>query len=174
MHAQTRGRPAPAPSRYSFTFKVDTASLPQGVSVREVASGQSIRYFIKNTSHVPLIVNQRHQKDRLVSGNKLVSGKVYQYFPDGVPMEGQRHLKGWQAPFGEIKETVLALQEPSKIYDGRKPGLGRDVPPAEPYAVPATFNGQPFQIQGTVHYQLNKAYDAYHPTKTGKDLPPGR
>ena len=50
MHAQTRDRPAPAPSRYSFTFNIDAASLPRGVSVREVASGQSTRYFIKNAS----------------------------------------------------------------------------------------------------------------------------
>ncbi len=169
VHAYPRDRPAPSPSRYSFTFEIDTASLPKGVSVRKIANGQTTRFFIKNTSDVPLIINQRHQANRLVSGNKLVSGKVFHYFPNGVPMEGKQHLKGWQAPFGEITETLLVFSEPKKIYEGRKPGLGRKLPPAEPYAVPATFDGKPFKIKGKVSYQLNKAYDAYYQAKNKGD-----
>ena len=106
----SRDRPAPPPSRYGFTFKIDAKSLPKGVTVREVRNESSVRYFIKNTSNVPLIINERFQNDRLVSGAKLVSGRVLHYFPKGVPMEGKRHLKGWRAPFGEIPETLLYIK----------------------------------------------------------------
>ena len=75
----SRERPAPAPSRYGFTFKIDAKSLPKGVLVREVRNESSIRYFIKNTSDVPLIINERFlQNDRLVSGAKLVFGRVFE------------------------------------------------------------------------------------------------
>ena len=112
-YAQRRGRPAPPPSRYVYTLKIDAKSLPKGVDVRTVGTGNTSRYFIKNTSDKPLVINERYQDKRLVSGAKLVSGKVYHYFPNGVPMEGKRHLKGWQAPFGVIKETLLSLPKES-------------------------------------------------------------
>jgi hypothetical protein len=83
-----RDRPAPPPSRYGFTFVIDAKSLPKGVTIREVRSETSIRYFIKNTSDMPLIINERFQNNRLVSGAKLVSGEVLNYFPNGVPMAG--------------------------------------------------------------------------------------
>ena len=123
-----RERPAPTPSRYGFTFEIDAKSLPKGVTVREVRNASSVRYFIKNTSNIPLIINERFQNDRLISGAKLVSSKVLNYFPNGVPMVGKRHLKGWQAPLGEIPETLLHIKEPKKIYEGRNLGLRRNCP----------------------------------------------
>ena len=164
----SRERPAPAPSRYGFTFKIDAKSLPKGVTVREVRNESSVRYFIKNTSNVPLIINERFQNDRLVSGAKLVSGRVLHYFPNGVPMEGKRHLKGWQAPFGEIPETLLYIKEPKKIYEGRKVGLTKELPKPEKMSIPANLNGTPYEIKGTINYHLNKAYDLFHRIKNPK------
>jgi hypothetical protein len=42
-----RERPAPPPSRYGYTLKFDAKSLPSGVTVREVRTGDMARYFIK-------------------------------------------------------------------------------------------------------------------------------
>ena len=89
----SRDRPAPPPSQYGFTLKIDTKSLPKGIMVREVRDESRVRYFIKNTSDLALIINERFQNDRLISGAKLVSGRVLHYFPNGVPMQGKQHLK---------------------------------------------------------------------------------
>jgi hypothetical protein len=63
---------------------------------------------------------------------------VYQYFPNGVPMEGKTHLKGWQAPFGDIPETILTLaKEPARIHEGRGPGLSKELPEPEAFSIPA-------------------------------------
>jgi len=164
----SRDRPAPPPSRYGFTFKIDAKSLPKGVRVREVRNESGVRYFIRNTDDVPLIINERFQNDRLISGAKLVSGRVLHYFPNGVPMQGKRHLKGWQAPFGEIPETLLYIKEPKKIYEGRKTGLTRELPKPEKMSIPANLGGKPYEIKGTVKYHLNKAYDIFHRIKNPK------
>lgn len=165
LAAGGRGRPAPPPSRYGYVLKIDPKSLPRGVSIREVNDKLGHRLFIRNASDVPLILDQRFQNGRLVSGAKLVDGKVYHYFPNGVPMEGKQHLKGWQAPFGDIPETLLHLpQEPAKITEGRKPGLGKDLPRPDPVVIAADYAGRPYEIRGTIHYTLNPAYDA--PPKT--------
>ena len=161
-------RPAPPPSRYGFTFKIDANSLPKGVTIREVHNESSVRYSIRNTNDVPLIINERFQDDRLVSGAKLVSGRVLHYFPNGVPMEGKRHLKGWQAPFGEIPETLLYIKEPKKIHEGRKVGLTTELPKPEKTSIPANLNGMPYEIKGTIKYHLNKAYDVFHRIKSPK------
>jgi hypothetical protein len=166
-----RDRPAPPPSRYGFSFKIDARLLPKGVTLREVRTETSIRYFIKNTGNVPLIINERFQNGRLVGGSKLVGGAVLNYFPNGVPMAGKRHLKGWQAPFGKIPETLLHIKEPKKIYEGRKAGLTRILPKAEPHSIPANLGGNPFKIKGTIHYHLNKVYDTFHGIKTPKPKP---
>ena len=158
-----RERPSPTPSRYGFTFEIDAKSLPKGVTVREVRNASNVRYFVKNTSNIPLIINERFQNDRLVSGAKLVSSKVLNYFPNGVPMVGKRHLKGWQAPFGEIPETVLHIKEPKKIYEGRKAGLTKELPKSEKSSIPASLDGTPYEIKGTIKYHLNKTYDAFYP-----------
>lgn len=166
--ARAQGRPAPPPSRYGYTLKIDLKSLPKGVTVREVRDGQPPRWFIANASDVPLVLNEIHRNGALVAGTKLVSGKVYQYFPTGVPMEGKTHLKGWQAPFGDIKETLLYLpQEPAQIYAGRKPGLSKELPKPEPFSLPASYDGKPHPIEGTVHYHLNEAYDAFYKQDRG-------
>ncbi|NJN64696.1 MAG: hypothetical protein HC882_07325, partial [Acidobacteria bacterium] len=56
----------------------------------------------------------------------------------GVPMEGKQHQTGWQAPFGDIPETLFVLpREPAKIYEGRQPCLGKTLPPDEPIAIVA-------------------------------------
>jgi len=164
LRAQGRGeKPAPPLSRYGFRLSIDTKSLPKGVSVREVRDQLGSRWFITNTSDVPLIIQERFQNEQLVSGAKLVGGQVYHYFPTGVPMEGKTHLKGWQAPFGEIKETLLYMaREPEKIYEGRKPGLGKELPPAEPLVIPAKLDGKPYEIKGSIEYYLNEAYDEFH------------
>ena len=169
-----RDRPAPPPSRYGFTFVIDAKSLPKGATIREVRSETSIRYFIKNTSDVPLIINERFQNNRLVSGAKLVSGEVLNYFPNGVPMVGKRHLKGWQSPFGKIPETLLYIKEPKKIHEGRIAGLTRKLPPEEKLSIAANLNGKPYEIIGTIHFHLNKAYDTFHRIKIPKPKTPGR
>ena len=158
--AEARDKPAPPPSRYSYSIKVDEKSLPKGVSVREVVAGQSSRYFIKNAGDLPLVIGEIHSNNQLVSGTKLQYGKVYGWFPNGVPMEGKTHLKGWQAPFGDIPESLLMLpREPAKIYEGRKPGLGKEVPKPEAASIKVTYDGQPHEIKITIHYSLNEAYD---------------
>ena len=160
MYTLARERPAPPPSRYAYSFKVDEKSLPKGVTVREVASGKDSRYFIKNTGKTPLVIGEIYSNDKLVSGTKLASGKVYGWFPSGVPMEGKTHLKGWQAPFGDIEETLLTLpREPAKIIEGRKPGLGKEVPKPEESTIKASYDGKPYEIKITIHYRLNEAYD---------------
>lgn len=164
--AYSQGRPAPPPSRYGYSLKVDAASLPAGVKLRELRDELGARYFISNAGDRPLVINERFQNNVLVAGTKLVSGKVYQYFPTGVPMEGKTHLKGWQAPFGDIPETLLFLPDaPAKIYEGRQPGLSKELPAPEPFSIPVTYDGKTNAIRGTVHYHLNAAYDEFHKAK---------
>jgi hypothetical protein len=76
-------------------------------------------------------------------------------------MEGKQHLKGWQAPFGDVEETLLALpREPAKIAAGRQRGLDKTLPPDEPITIAVKYDGKPYQIKATVKYHLNLAYDA--------------
>lgn len=161
--ALARDKPAPPPSRWGFTLKIDEKSLPEGVTVRLAGEGTMARYFIKNESETPLVIDERFQDGKLVTGAKLVGGKVYHYFPNGVPMEGKTHLKGWQAPFGDIEETLLHLpREPEKIGQGRQPGLGKDLTEPQAVAIPANYDGEPYKIKGTVTFHLNEAYDEFH------------
>jgi hypothetical protein len=153
-------RPAPPPSRYEYSFQIDEKSLPKGVSARQVGEGKTLRYFIKNASDKPLVIGEIFSNDKLVSGTKLENGKVYGWFPSGVPMEGKTHLKGWQAPFGDIEETILILpREPAKIVEGRQPGLGKEVPKPEESAIKVSYDNKPYEIKITIHYRLNAAYD---------------
>lgn len=166
LSAQGRGKPAPPPSRYAYTLKVDPKSLPDGVKIRESSDAGPPRLFISNASDKPLVIDERFQNKVLVSGAKLMNGKVYQYFPTGVPMEGKTHLKGWQAPFGDIPETILRLPtDPERIYKGREPGLGAELPKPEPFSIPATYDGEPHPLTGEIHYQLNPAYDEFYKAK---------
>ncbi len=161
--AQSRGKPAPPPSRYTYTLKVDVKALPKGVTVREAKDEGPPRLFIANSSDAPLVIDERFQNNVLVTGTKLMGGKVYHYFPTGVPMEGKTHLKGWQAPFGDIPETILRLpRDPEKVYAGRAEGLGKELPEPEAFSIPATFDGKPHPITGQIHYHLNEAYDAFY------------
>lgn len=161
--AQSRGKPAPPPSRYAYTLKVDEKSLPKGVKIRKAEGEGPQRLFISNSSDKPLVIDERFQDKALVTGTKLMNGKVYHYFPNGVPMEGKTHLKGWQAPFGDIPETILRLpRDPEKIYAGRAAGLGKELPAPEPFSLPATFDGAAHPITGTIEYHLNPAYDAFY------------
>ncbi|WP_254508471.1 hypothetical protein [Anatilimnocola floriformis] len=165
-YGQGRTKPAPPPSRYGYTLKIDAKSLPKGVTIREVRDEKTTRLFIANSSDVPLVIHERYQGDTLATGTKLVSGQVYQYFPSGVPMEGKTHLKGWQAPFGEIKETLLYLdKEPAKIYEGREPGHSKELPAPEKVAIPAKLDDNSYEIKGVVEYHLNDEYDAFHQPK---------
>ena len=155
-----RERPAPSPSRYAYSFKIDEKSLPKGVTVREAGEGNMRRYFIKNSGEKPLVIGEIFSNEKLVSGTKLENGKVYGWFPSGVPMEGKTHLKGWQAPFGDIEETLLILpREPAKIVEGRKPGLGKDIPKPEESSIKVNYDGKPYEIKITIHYRLNEEYD---------------
>ncbi|QDU98044.1 hypothetical protein [Lignipirellula cremea] len=159
--AQRPGKPAPPPSRYSYTLSIDAKSLPPGVTVRKVSDDLGVRHFVKNSSDKPLVLAMIYSNDRLVSGKKLLGGKVYGWFPSGVPMAGKQHLKGWQAPFGDIEETLLTLpRDPERIYAGREKGLDKTLPADEPVTIEAEYDGQPYAIKGTIHYQLNPAYDA--------------
>lgn len=167
--AQRGEKPAPPPSRYSYTIKFDLESLPAGVTLREARNGPMTQWFIANSSETPLVIHERFQGETLAAGTKLVSGKVYQYFPNGVPMEGKTHLKGWQAPFGEIKETLFYLpKEPAKIYEGRKADLPKDLPAPEAISIPVKYDDKPHDIKATVHFHLNEAYDAYYRDKDKK------
>lgn len=160
LPAIARERPAPPPSRYAYSFTIDEKSLPEGVTVRKAGEGNAARYFLKNAGEKPLVIGEIFSNEKLVSGTKLQNGKVYGWFPNGVPMEGKTHLKGWQAPFGDIEETVLILpREPLKIPEGRKPGLGKEVPKPEESAIKVSFDGKPYEIKITIHYRLNEAYD---------------
>lgn len=161
LFAQRRpGRPAPPASRYGYTFVVDVKSLPDGVKIRTVGEPQANRHFMSNGSDVPLVINERFSQERLVGGTKLVSGQVFHYFPNGVPMAGKTHLKGWQAPFGVIKETLLTLpKDPAKIYEGRKPGVPAKLPPNENSSIAAKLDGKPYAIKIKIVYHLNPAYD---------------
>lgn len=161
--AQSRGKPAPPPSRYTYTLRVDEKSLPKGVTIRETKDAGPPRLFIANSSDVPLVIDERFQGKTLAAGTKLMGGKVYHYFPTGVPMEGKQHLKGWQAPFGDIPETILRLpRDPEKIYAGRAEGLGKELPAPEPFSLPATYDEKPQPITGMIHYELNPAYDEFY------------
>ena len=165
LAGDTGGRkPAPPPSRYRYTLEFDKKSLPKGVTVREhkVGDGMIVRYFVKNTSDTPLIFNDKYDATgKLVAGDKVVSGKAYQYYPNGVPMEGKQHLKGWQAPFGDMEEAAILLTTtPSKIADGREPGKDKELPPPEPAVIPVKYDGKPYELKVTIHYHLNEAYDA--------------
>jgi hypothetical protein len=158
-------RPASPPSRYGYSIKIDIESLPEGVTVREVGEVGNIRFFITNSSDIPLIINQRFDLiGRLACAEKLVSSKVYQYYPNGVCMEGLTHLKGWQDPFGEINSTLIYLEKvPQKIVAGRKPNLAKDcLPEPEPFAIPVNYDGQPYEIEGLIYYHWNDYYDEYY------------
>lgn len=166
LPAQGRGKPAPPPSRYTYMLKVDEKSLPMGVKIRESSDALPPRLFISNAGDKPLVIDERFQNKVLVSGAKLMNGKVYHYFPTGVPMEGKTHLKGWQAPFGDIPETILRLPtDPAKIAESREPGLGAELPKPEPFSITASYDDKPHAITGEIHYQLNPAYDEFHKAK---------
>ena len=169
---QAQRRPGPPPSRYSYTLTVDAKTLPKGVTVRTIKAGGYTRHFIKNTGEKPLVINRKLRLKRLIAGTKLVSGKVYQYFPNGVPMAGKTHLKGWQAPFGVIKETLLRLpKDPDTIYKGRKAGLSRKVPADEAAEIPAHYDGKPRPIKVRIRYRLNPKYDVHYGLKVPKAKP---
>ncbi|MEX2213807.1 MAG: hypothetical protein WD768_06755 [Phycisphaeraceae bacterium] len=158
-HAQRR--PAPQPSRYRYTLEFDKETLPQGVEVREVKIGELRRYMVKNTSNTLLIFNEKFSADKLVAGDKVVAGKAYHYYPNGVPMEGKQHLKGWQAPFGDMEEAAILLEkDPDKIHQGRKPGLGKELPAPEKTVIATKYGDKPYDLKVTIHYHLNSAYDA--------------
>jgi hypothetical protein len=163
LAAQARQRPAPPPSRYTYTLHVDADSLPQGAKIRASDDDLPARLFISNAGDKPLVIDERMQNDALVAGTKLMQGKVYHYFPRGVPMEGKTHLKGWQAPFGDIPETLLRLpRDPDEIAAGRAPGLGRELPKAKAFSIPATYDDKPHPITGEIRFQLNPEYDAFY------------
>lgn len=150
-------KPAPPASKYAYTFELDVKSLPKGVVARKATDGP-VRYFLKNESDVPLVIDERFQNETLVGGTKLQNGKVFGYFPSGVPMEGKQHLKGWQAPFGDIEETLLNLnKEPAGIAAGREAGAPDEPPTPEAIAIPAKYDGKPYEIKGTIRYRLNEA-----------------
>lgn len=154
-----RDRPAPPASRYTYTLVIDTKSLPKGVNVRVQKDEFGVRNFISNTGDMPLVINEIYSNDRLVSGTKLVSGKVYNWFPNGVPMVGKQHLKGWQAPFGDSKEAIIRLpRDPVKIYEGRKAGLSDELPPNEKVVIQSLYDGKSYEIKATVIYALNPKY----------------
>jgi hypothetical protein len=155
-------RPAAPPSRYGYSLKIDLNSLPKGVTIREVGEFGNVRLFITNSSNIPLIINENIDMGRLIHANKLVSGKVYGYFPSGIPMEGKTHLKGWQES-EKMKEVILSLaRSPSKIDAGRKRNLSEILPEPEYVSIPANYDGRPYEIKGFVHYYLNKRYDEYN------------
>jgi hypothetical protein len=159
----TISRPIPPPSRYSYSIKIDLDSLPEGVTISAVGEVGNVRLFIANSSDKPLIVNEIFNMGRLVGGSKLIADKVYQYYPSGVPMAGLSHLKGWQAPFGDISSTLFYLpKEPHKIYEGRQRSLSKDLPDPEPVSIPINYDGQPDWIKGSIHYHLNNMYDEYY------------
>lgn len=154
-------RPAPQQSRYSYYLKIDEKSLPKGVKLRVNKSEFGVRNFITNTSDVPLVINEIYSNDRLVAGKKLVGGKVLQWFPNGVPMQGKTHLKGWQSPFGEIKEAILRLpRDPAMIAKGRQKGLSEKLPANEEVVIRSLYDGKAYEIKATVIYELNPKYEA--------------
>lgn len=159
-------RPAPPPSRFSYTLTMDPASLPPGVTAKENKKGQATGFFMANTSDTPLIVKETFSLDKLVGGTKLVSGKVYFYFPNGIPMEGKQHLKGWQIFSDEIKQTIVTLpNEPATISANRKPGVPKNIPAPESFVIPVKYDGKEQSLRGTVRFHLNPEYDAYHEKK---------
>ncbi len=165
-------RPAPPPSRYTFTLEVDPKSLPKGISVKKQGEENDTRLFITNASEVPLVIDERFSNEVLVAGTKLVGGKVYNYFPNGVPMEGKTHLKGWQAPFGDMEQTLLMLPTPpDTIYKGRAAGLGPELPKPEAAVIAAKYDDATYDIKVTIHYHLNPAYDEHYKTKVKEEKP---
>jgi hypothetical protein len=142
---------------------VEADSLPKGVKVRESDDDLPARLFLSNASETPLVIDERMQNDRLVAGTQLLGGKVYHYFPSGVPMEGKTHLQGWQAPFGDIPETLLRLpRDPDEIAAGRAAGLGRELPQPQAFSMPARYGDKSRPITGEIRFQLNPAYDAFY------------
>ncbi|HTN75962.1 MAG TPA: hypothetical protein VL096_11975, partial [Pirellulaceae bacterium] len=51
---------------------------------------------------------------------------------------------------------------PAKIYEGRAPGLGKELPEPEEFSLPATYDSKPHPITGKIHYHLNAEYDAFY------------
>ena len=51
-------KPAPPPSRYTYTLEFDEKSLPEGVTIRTVSDDLGTRYFIKNVSEKPLVIKE--------------------------------------------------------------------------------------------------------------------
>jgi len=159
-------RPPLHPSRYEYSLKIDLDSLPEGVTIREREDGDIVNSIlvISNSSDIPLIIYEIFDAaGRLVCGTKLVSSKVYEYCPNGIPREGQTHLKGWQ-PFWDFSTFngfihFCLEREPYKIYEGRQSGLSKDIPEPEPVSIPANYDGQPYEIRGVIHYHLNESYD---------------
>lgn len=151
IQSNAQAKRAP-PSRYTYVLEFDVSNLPEGVKIK----GQ----FISNSSDIPLIISEKFDMfGRFIGGTKLKSGKVYRYYPDGIPMSGKQHLKGWQTPF-DVNGTRLSLHSaPVTIYEGKKRGLSKKIPKSERFTIPAKFNNKPYEIKGMIHYKLNPAYD---------------
>ncbi len=130
----------------------------------------NVRWFISNSSDKPLIIHERfHLDGELDYGEKLVSGKVYQYFRNGIPMQGKQHLKGWQLSSVGITPFYLE-KEPHKIYEGRLENLSKALPAPEQIYFPTKYDGKPHCIKGFIHYHLNDLYDQYYLSQRSPEI----
>ena len=148
-------KPEPS-SRLTYHLEVDSGSLPAGVSVRvrQVPGSDRVQSWIRNESETPLIVLTVNAQGAVIRRQKLVDRRVYLA---GSPREEAEHSVQWQHLEG-VEEVLLSLSyTPEAVIRGRLPdaGAATEVPPPEPFSIPALFGAEERPITGKIVYSLD-------------------
>jgi hypothetical protein len=147
-------KPAPARSRFRFQLEIDPKSLPEGVVVEKREVQKIFQTWIRNTGKTPLERLHLDGQGQPWGGTRLAEGKVYGYFPNGVPMAGKEHLKGWVLSEGVEWQQIIPDQEPAGIAMGRQDG-SLEVPTPDSFSQEWTYGDKKWTITGRIVYSLN-------------------
>lgn len=152
-------------SRFNYDLIIDKTTLPKEIicEIRQSTDTESrIQTWIRNPSNIPFQTTQKDALGHIVRGTKLVDGKVYGYYQNGVPVEGGNHLKGWVVHEEVDKYMMILNKSPEGALLGMEKGLADNTPlPAdESVSFFWDFGGKEWIIKGKVVYSINKSYDA--------------
>ncbi len=143
------------PSSLQYHLKVDSASLPEGVTARErrVPGTDQLQTWIGNPTDIPFVIITTDLEGKVIRRQKIVGRQV---FIESAPSGGTSDERQWQRLPG-IEDVLIGLNfTPSAIVEGRQRPAGTDidVPAPESFSIGATFGGEAVPIRGTIVYSL--------------------
>jgi hypothetical protein len=154
-------RLAPPPSRFKYDFIVDPTTLPSGVTCETIRSASGyLQNWIKNSSEIPFQCFENDYLGRTILGFKLVDNKVYVYYPNGIPIVGKTHIKGWVLWEHTDRHLLSFDGSLMAIYNAQQPGLPvtTPLPPDEIVTFLWDFGGREWTISGTIVYAIDENY----------------